>query len=53
MVRELAEKYPQASYRDLLHLAVIIDNGVKNIYTTDKAFSVFEEVQSFSPLDFK
>ncbi len=50
MSRELSEKYPNAGGRDLLHLAVMINNGINTLYTLDNAFSVFTELSCVNPL---
>ncbi|MEQ8191430.1 MAG: type II toxin-antitoxin system VapC family toxin [Candidatus Eremiobacterota bacterium] len=50
MSRELAEKYPDAGGRDLLHSAVMINNGINTLYTLDNSFSVFTELSSVNPL---
>jgi len=50
MSRELAEKYPDVSVRDLLHVSVMINNGINILYTLDNAFSVFTEISCVNPL---
>jgi len=52
MARELVEKYPEATYRDLLHVAIISNNDIERICTTDKDFLKFEELNCLNPLDF-
>ena len=50
MARELAEKYPGAGLRDLLHVAVMINNEINILYTLDNAFSIFTEISCVNPL---
>ena len=47
--RELAEKYQKSRARDLLHLAVMINRGVKTIASWDTDFDVFEEITRVDP----
>ena len=44
-----SEKYPKAPSRDLLHLAVMKNNGITTILTVDNHFDMFEEVRRVSP----
>ena len=52
MLRDFAEKYPSARYRDLLHLSIMINNGITSIYTTDNEFSNFKELTCLNPINF-
>jgi len=52
-IRILAEKYPQLSPRDIFHTAVMVENKLKTIITSDKAFSEVTEIKRLDPLDYK
>lgn len=41
---ELANKYPKAQARDLVHVATCLGNGIDKIVTPDKDFQVFKEL---------
>ena len=51
--RHLAEKYPRARARDLLHVAVMINHDVKDIISTDAHFEKFQEVRRIRPEKYK
>ncbi|HPZ06660.1 MAG TPA: type II toxin-antitoxin system VapC family toxin [Candidatus Eremiobacteraeota bacterium] len=51
-LRELVEKYPDSSVRDLLHLSVMLDNEVSAIYTADNSFDMFAEIVRMDPVKF-
>lgn len=50
---ELYKKYNQFKFstRDLIHLSVMVNNGIKNIISTDKHFDSFDEIKRIDPLD--
>jgi hypothetical protein len=51
-LRKLTEKYPQAKSRDLMHLSVMLSNGISKIITADKDFDRFEEAEVVHPKTF-
>jgi len=53
MLRDFAEKYPDARYRDLLHLSVMLNNGIRSVYTIDKDFYNFEELECLNPINYQ
>jgi len=50
---EMQEAYPDLPSRDALHLATMIESGVKLIVTADKHFDAVREVRRIDPLDFR
>lgn len=50
--RELAEKYPALSPRDLIHLAVMLRHGINEIVSADKGFDEVKEVHRIDPTTF-
>jgi len=50
--RGLAEKYPEAKARDILHLAVMKSYGLKTIITVDTHFDKFQELTRMEPKEF-
>ena len=48
--RELAERYPGASARDLIHLAVCLSTGVHRVVSHDRDFDRFEGVERVDPV---
>ena len=52
LARELAGKYSKdgLSPRDLIHLAVMINNGIDKIITTDRKFSRVKGIQVITPV---
>ncbi len=42
-------KYPSAKSRDLIHLAVCLENGIAEIVTFDKDFKQFKEIRTITP----
>ncbi|MEW6770357.1 MAG: type II toxin-antitoxin system VapC family toxin [Bacillota bacterium] len=51
---DLTEKYGGKGVypRDLVHVAVMVTNGVKRVITADTHFDLFEEVERVDPLSF-
>lgn len=47
--RELAERYPALSPRDLIHLAVMLRHQIQEIITTDRGFDSVKEVRRIDP----
>ena len=50
-VRELAEHYPGLSARDLIHAAVMLENGLTRILSTDRHFDRLTEIERVDPHD--
>ncbi len=50
--RQLAERYPNLSPRDLIHLAVMLRYHLPEIITTDMGFDTVDEVRRLDPRDF-
>lgn len=48
---KLTEKYLESKVapRDLVHAAVMLTNGIKNIITTDTHFELIKEIRRFDP----
>jgi predicted nucleic acid-binding protein len=51
-VRQLAERYPELGARDLLHAAVMLENGLTRILSTDGHFDRLAEIERIDPHDF-
>ena len=49
LMRELFEKYPQPSTRDLVHIAVMHHNGVKKVASYDHDYDAVPLVERFEP----
>lgn len=49
---QLASKYKKVKSRDLVHLAVSLENKLQAIISYDKEFKRFEEIKSASPSEF-
>lgn len=49
---ELTEKYLKSKIapRDLIHAAVMLTNGIKNIVSTDTHFDLIKEIRRFDPV---
>jgi hypothetical protein len=45
----LAQRYPSAPPRDLIHVAVMLDNGVRRIVSADRHFDQFTEIERIAP----
>jgi len=50
--RNLVEQYPSLSPRDLIHLAVMKRNGIKEIISTDKGFDRIPGIRRIPPFEF-
>ena len=50
--RELAERYPGLSPRDLIHLAIAQHHGISDIITADTGFDAVSEVRRLDPSGF-
>ncbi|MBM2826165.1 MAG: hypothetical protein HW403_229 [Dehalococcoidia bacterium] len=48
--RELSTVYPRLSARDLLHLAIMLNNGIKGIITADTDFDGVQGLQRWDPI---
>lgn len=46
------KKYSSAKSRDLIHLAVCLENEISEIITFDKDFKQFKEIRTITPADF-
>ncbi len=51
--RTLAERYPDLSPRDLIHLAVMLRHQMEEIVTTDTGFDPVKEVRRIDPSTFR
>ena len=51
-VRQLAERYPELKARDLVHAAVMLENGLTRILSTDRHFDRLVEIERIDPVDF-
>jgi hypothetical protein len=51
-VRKLAERYPALKARDLIHAAVMLENGLTRILSTDRHFDQLAEIERIDPNDF-
>lgn len=51
-VRQLAERYPELKARDLIHAAVMLENGLTRILSTDRHFDRLAEIERIDPHDF-
>ncbi|MTI96023.1 MAG: type II toxin-antitoxin system VapC family toxin [Firmicutes bacterium] len=49
LARELTVEYPTLSSRDLIHLAVMLNNGITHVFTTDQGFQNINGLQVISP----
>jgi len=46
---ELLESYPKIQTRDAFHAATMIDNGIKEIISTDPHFDLIPEIKRIDP----
>jgi len=53
LVRKLAERYPGLGARDLVHVSVMLDNGLTRILSTDRHFDQVDEIERIDPHDFR
>ena len=51
-VRQLVERYPELKARDLVHYAVMLENGLTRILSTDRHFDRLAEIERIDPVDF-
>ena len=49
---ELARKATRAKSRDLIHVAVMLNNGIHTIISADKHFDLFPEIHRIDPMEF-
>jgi predicted nucleic acid-binding protein len=49
---ELVPKYPTLKARDLMHVAVMLENGLTHILSTDRHFDQVSQVERIDPHDF-
>jgi len=50
--RKLSEHYPALKARDLIHVAVMLENGISRILSTDTHFDQVREIQRIDPREF-
>ena len=50
--RQLSERYPTLNARDLIHAAVMLENDLTRILTTDRHFDQLTEIERIDPRDF-
>lgn len=50
--RQLATHYPAIKARDLVHAAVMLENGISCIVSTDRHFDQVAEIDRLDPRDF-
>lgn len=50
--RELSEHYPTLNVRDLLHIAVMLNNGLARILSADVHFDLVDEIERIPPEQF-
>ena len=50
LARDLAERYPDVPPRDLLHVAVMVRHGIRQIVSVDSDFDDVAEVERLDPL---
>jgi predicted nucleic acid-binding protein len=50
--RQLAERHPTLNARDLIHVAVMLENGITCILSTDRHFDQVSQVERIDPHDF-
>jgi predicted nucleic acid-binding protein len=48
--RDLSIKYPDLPSRDLIHLAVMLNNGISTIVSADRHFDGLSEIKRLDPL---
>jgi predicted nucleic acid-binding protein len=51
-VRQLAERYPELRARDLIHAAVMLENSLTHILSTDRHFDRLTGIERIDPRDF-
>jgi predicted nucleic acid-binding protein len=51
-VRQLAERYPRLKARVLIHVAVMLENGLTRILSTDRQSDRLAEIERMDPHDF-
>jgi predicted nucleic acid-binding protein len=51
-VRQLAVRYSALKARDLVHAAVMLENGISRILSTERHFDQMPEIERMDPRDF-
>jgi predicted nucleic acid-binding protein len=51
--RQLVERHPMLNTRDLIHAAVMLENGLTCILSTDCHFDQLTEIERMDPRDFR
>lgn len=49
--RQLAAHYPELKARDLVHTAVMLENGLSRVISTDRHFDQIAEIERIDPCD--
>lgn len=49
LARELSAKYPELPARDLVHLSVMLNHGIKIMVSADRHFDRFSEIRRLDP----
>ena len=52
LVEALARQYPETKPRDLLHAAVMRNNGIDKILSVDRDFDEIDRIERIDPLEF-
>ena len=52
LVEALARQYPETKPRDLLHAAVMQNNGIDKILSVDRDFDEIDRIERIDPLEF-
>ena len=50
--RRLIERHPTLAARDLIHVAVVLENSLSRILSTDAHFDQVSEVERLDPQEF-
>lgn len=52
MAAEIMVRYPRVRSRDAIHVAVALNNGIRQIISTDRDFDIIKEIDRIHPADF-
>jgi len=53
LAMEIIQSYPKIETRDAFHAATMINNGIKEIISTDPHFDLISEIKRVDPLKIK
>ncbi len=49
LARELSARYPELPSRDLIHLSVMLNHGIRSVISADRHFDQISEIRRLNP----